>query len=101
MKVYNTLSEALTDLDKRGYTHDFNLTEDCIECKADHQKISPEKFEIVEFYRFEGMTSTDDESVVYVIETQDGLKGTLVDAYGVYSDSLSPKMIDKLKFAQG
>lgn len=97
MYSYDTLSEAIRDLERRGYTHDFNLAENCIECKAIHTKVEPEFFEIVEVYRFEGMTSTDDESVVYAIETSDGLKGTLADAYGTYADSLTRKMSEKLR----
>ena len=98
MYTYDTLSQALNDLYKRGYTYDFNLQEKQIECKALNATYPPDSFSIVEFYRFEGMSSTDDESVLYVIETKNEIKGTLVDAYGVYSDSLSFEMIQKLKF---
>ena len=97
MYTYDTLSEAIRDLDRRGYTHDFNLAESCIECKDLDIRVNPSSFEIVEVYRFEGMTSTDDESVVYAIETSDGLKGTLADAYGTYADSLTREMSEKLR----
>ncbi|MAX82298.1 MAG: phosphoribosylpyrophosphate synthetase [Crocinitomicaceae bacterium] len=95
---YDTLSEAINDLNKRGYTFDFNLLTDGISHPETDKLYHPEAFNVVEFYRFEGMSSTDDESVVYAIETNDGLKGTLADAYGVYSDSLSPEMLEKMKF---
>lgn len=98
MYSYDTLSEALEDLAKRGYTQDFNLLESCIECTDPKKKISPDSFKIVEVYRFEGMTSTDDESILFAIETDDGLKGTMVDAYGTYAHSLSPEMIKKLQY---
>ena len=91
MYNYDTLSEALNDLAKRGYTLDFSL-------KSVQIKFNSKSFNVVEFYRFEGMSSTDDESVLYVIETKDGMKGTLVDAYGIYADSLSNELIQKLKF---
>ena len=39
------------------------------------------------FYRFEGESDPDDNAILYIIETNDGTKGTLVDAYGVYNDS--------------
>jgi len=96
MYSYDTLSEAIRDLESRGYTHDFNLAENCIECKAIHKKVGPEYFKILEVYRFDGMTNPDDESVVYAIETSNGLKGTLTDAYGTYSDSLTKEMREKL-----
>lgn len=91
MYNYDTLSEALNDLTKRGYTLDFNLN-------SVQKKFSSKSLNVVEVYRFEGMSSTDDESVLYVIETSDGMKGTLVDAYGTYADSVSVELIQKLKF---
>jgi len=99
MKTYDTLSEALNDAQNRGYTFDFNLLENCIECKSLDKNFQPDQFNIVEVHRFEGMTNPDDNSVLYLIETEDGTKGTLVDAYGTYADSLSREMIEKLKIA--
>ena len=45
MKSYETVSEAVNDLSKRGYTHDFNIGEDCITC-GDKLSLSPEDFEV-------------------------------------------------------
>jgi len=98
MKSYDTLTEALNDLQKRGYTCDFNLREKDIESKKLKESYQPDYFEIIEVHRFEGMSSTDDSSVLYVIETDTGLKGTLVDAYGTYANSVSKEMLDKLRF---
>jgi hypothetical protein len=33
------------------------------------------------------MSVPDDNAVLYVIETADGTKGTLIDAYGIYTDA--------------
>jgi hypothetical protein len=96
MHTYDTLSQALNDLQARGFTYDFNLLENNLECKAKQSLYNPQQFNVVEVYRFEGMTNPDDSSVVYAIETEDGLKGALVDAYGAYADSLSPELIAKL-----
>lgn len=96
MKNYDTLSEALNDLKKRGYSNDFNLKPHCIECVAYKLELHPEQFEVKEIYRFEGMSNPDDNSILYAIESSDGLKGVLVDAYGVYADALSEEMIRKL-----
>ena len=94
---YETLSEALADLWKRGYTNDFNLHTDRIECKGLNLKLKPEDFEIMEFYRFEGNTDPGDEEIVYAIESKDGTKGVLVDAFGTYSGEISPEILNRLK----
>lgn len=96
MKQYATLVDALNDLRARGYTHDFNLRETCLECSQVRRTLQPEEFRIVEVYRFEGMSNPDDNTVLYAIESEDGLKGVLVNAYGVYADPLSSDMVAKL-----
>lgn len=94
MKAYDTVTEALNDLRQRGYTSDFNLLFDCIQEKD--IRISPEDFEIVEDYRFEGNTDPGDEAIVYAIETKNGKKGVLVHGYGTYAEDVSDDMIRKL-----
>lgn len=98
MKNYQSLSQAINDLRARGYIQDLNLKPDHIECPALNLQLHPEDFVIDEFYRFEGMSNTDDNSIVFAISSKDGVKGVLVDAYGMYSESLNEAMIHKLKF---
>lgn len=98
MYIYDTLTDAVSDLEKRGYEYDFILAADCIECKAIDLQLMPEEFEIDEVYRFEGMTDPGDSSVIYAISSPVGnLKGVLIDAYGVYAENVSPELLDKLK----
>ncbi|MES2621919.1 MAG: phosphoribosylpyrophosphate synthetase [Bacteroidota bacterium] len=97
MKSYDTLTEALADLKTRGYDRDFNLRENCIECTNSKKQLSPADFEITEVYRFEGMTNPSDQSILYAIESKDGMKGTLVNAYGPDADPVSQELIAKLR----
>ena len=76
MNNYDTLSEAINDLQRKGYTYDFKVDKT---------------------YRFEGMSSTDDNSVLYAISSKNGIKGLLVDAYGVYAENISEAMRKKLR----
>lgn len=96
-KSYDTLSEAIRDLQRRGYSYDFNLKPHCLECASLNLQIHPEDFEIDEVHRFEGMSSTDDNSILYAIVAKDGINGTLVDAYGVYAENISEEMRKKLR----
>ena len=97
MMNYDTLSEAINDLKQRGYGYDFNLKPTCLECASLKIEIKPEEFKVDEIYRFEGMSSTDDNSVLYAISSKNGVKGILVDAYGVYAENISEEMRKKLR----
>ena len=69
-----------------GYDDDFKVVEGQLTSLKTEKKFSPDQVNVVNFFRFEGQSDPNDNTIMYVIETSDGLKGTLVDAYGVYSD---------------
>lgn len=98
MKItYTSLSEAINDLTKKGYTYNFNMKEECIECAENQRQLQPEEFEIDEKHRFQEMSDVDNESVLYAISsTDDKIKGLLVNAYGIYADYASFKLVQKL-----
>jgi hypothetical protein len=97
MKSYDTVTEALKDLKLRGFTIDFNIAFDKIICSDNKVCLNPNEFEIVEVYRFEGETDPGDENVVYAIESKNNtIKGTMSSAYGMYAESISTEMIQKL-----
>ena len=98
MKSFSTLSEAIDALKQEGYTEDFNLLENCIECGGKPYKMKHDEFKIDAFFRFEGDTDPSDECIVYAISSDKyHLKGTLVNGYGGSSDPLADEMIKKLK----
>ena len=87
MPYMKSLATCLKRVVNEGYTEDFEITNDGLEAKQHHKQYHPEQIEIVNFFRFEGESDPDDNAILYVIETNDGTKGTLIDAYGVYHDS--------------
>ena len=93
--VYDTVTEAINGLRQRGFILDFNLKENCLVC--DEHKIDVDDFEIVEVYRFEGNTDPADEAIVYAVESRKGLKGVLVNGYGISAESMSADMAKKLE----
>lgn len=96
MTPYNDLLEAINGLKEQGYTVDFNLAENFLMCLASNRKWKPEDFKVDTFYRFEGMSNPDDNSILYAISAPDGVKGTLVNSYGVYAESASTPLLQKL-----
>jgi uncharacterized Fe-S cluster protein YjdI len=98
---YETLSGAIAALKREGYTEDFNLRQNCIECGEGSFTIFHDEFKIDKFYRFEGDTDPGDESILYAISSDKyGLKGVLVNGYGVSTEALTDEMLHTLKIAR-
>ena len=88
MKVqpYKTMTEALEDLKKRGFTANFEFLNNVFRAVDSGKTFQADDLTIVEHHRFEGASDPDDMSVVYAIEAGDGTRGILVDAFGVYAN---------------
>jgi hypothetical protein len=97
MKNYESLVDALSDLKERGYEADFETASFCLYCGDLDIRLNPEAFNVDEVYRFEGDSSPDDNAIVYAISSNTGVKGTLVDGYGTYSENLNFDMAQKLR----
>lgn len=96
MQTFDTLVEALNALRTEGYIHDFNIDGNCLECKTENLKLNANEFEVAHVYRFEGETDPADQTILYAIESHHGLKGTLVNAYGVYAEDIAADLVSKL-----
>ncbi len=95
---YGTLSETITGLKKEGYTLDFNISQERLVCNAANTILSPDDFEIDKVYRFEGASNPDDQAILYAISSPKfGVKGVLINGYGVSADAATNAIIAKLK----
>jgi hypothetical protein len=87
MTFMTDLDKCLNFLEEKGYTDQFRVEKKyLVSLKDSKKKYKPKDVNAVNFYRFEGISDPDDMSILYAIETCDGTKGTLIDAYGRYSD---------------
>ena len=86
MPYMQSLAVCLSKVVKEGYTEGFKVTEQGLEAPNNHHQYAPEEINVINFFRFEGESDPDDNAILYVIETNDGTKGTLIDAYGIYND---------------
>lgn len=82
-----SLASCLNKLVLDGYTEDFKAAERGLLSLQSEKIYEPSQIHVVNFFRFEGASDPADNTILYVIETNDGVKGTLVDAYGSYADS--------------
>ena len=89
--------KVLADLNQSGYTTQFKACEKGLTSLETQKCYKPKEVEVKHFYRFEGESSSDDNSIIYAIETKNGEKGTLIDSYGAYSDPLVEDFIKKVK----
>jgi hypothetical protein len=92
-KKYETLSEAVNALNKRGYTYDFQIKDKGLFCTASNCYYQTRELLITEVYRFEGISDPMYNEVVYAVESNDGLKGVIIDAYGAYSDEFKTNLL--------
>jgi len=98
---FDTMTEAIQWLQGKGFIHDFNLKEDCIGFNNGTQSMSPDDFTVEYFFRFEGDTDPGDENIVYGINSDTyNVKGVIVNAFGMYADTLSNEMLKKLSVYQ-
>jgi hypothetical protein len=82
-----TLVSCLNALVNKGFDEDFKVNDKGMRSLKTDKIYQPDEVKVVSFYRFEGTSDPGDESILYAIETNDGHKGTLVDAYGPYADT--------------
>lgn len=93
----NSLSMCLTKAIGNGFTTNFLVSKDGrMHIESGPESYQPNQVQIVNFYRFEGESDPADNSILYLIETEDGMKGTLLDAYGPYAQEQISQFIKQV-----
>lgn len=93
MAYMKSLVFCLGKVMEDGYTAHFSVTDNGV-METDTKKLYPaDQVKVITFFRFEGRDHPGEKAVLYVLETIDGIKGTLVDAFEKFADSLSNKFI--------
>lgn len=90
-------SDRLEQLRKEGFTNDFMVKDGYLTFNDSPVGYKPESVKIVSYYRYEGISDPADNSIVYAMETSDGHKGILTDAYGMYADEKTGKFIQQVE----
>lgn len=86
VKTYSSMTEAMEDLRSRGFTANFEFLNQTFRDLESGKTFTADELTIVEHYRFEGASDPEDMSVVYAIESHDGTRVIIADAYGVYAN---------------
>ena len=99
MNAYETVTEAVNDLSKKGYTASFNKQQANDNFSTINS--SPEHFTIDDVFRFEGDTDPADETIVIAVSSaKHAIKGILVNGYGIYDDAATSEVIRKLVLSE-
>ena len=78
---FENLYEAVDALTKEGYKETFKAEQSFIKALYSKNEYHPDELKIIKCFRFDYMTNPDDESVLFAIIADDGIKGTLVMSY--------------------
>jgi hypothetical protein len=98
MPHYRTpMADKMKCLNGQGYVEEFQMCDEGLKSLRTEKVFQPEDIIVVERQRFEGMSDPDDMAILYVIETKNGLKGTIVDAFGIYSNKELLEFMNKVK----
>lgn len=81
-----TLAGTMDDLARRGFTEHFIPTDGMLRAVNSGKMVRADEVMVAEYHRYEGVSDPDDMAILYALETLSGLRGTLVDAFGVYAD---------------
>jgi hypothetical protein len=95
-----TLSESTNDAFSRGYNENFRVVTSGLSTADGKIIYNPQDIMISDFYRFEGLSDPQDNSILYLIETVDGKKGILIDAYGPDADAKISSFIRQVEIIQ-
>ena len=81
-----TLAEAIEEFVGKGFVARFSIVGCRLRVIDTNETLDPGDLVIRGYRRFEGASDPDDMSIVYAVETNSGWQGTIVDAFGVYSE---------------
>ena len=99
--MMRTLSNAIERLVGRVFTANFGVVGDRLRAFDSGKTFGAHEVIIREFQRFEGVSDPDDMAIVYAIESTDGTRGSLVDAFGAYANPTMSAFLHDVPIRRG
>ncbi len=81
---------------EKGYVSNFYFKDDKLIHSETKKEYLPKDIYLVAEHRYEGMSDPSDMSILYVIKTNSGEKGTVLMAYGPNADLESAEFFNKI-----
>ncbi len=92
-----SLALCLNKMVLDGYDDDFKINDKGLKSLKTEKIYQPEDITISNFFRFEGQSDPNDNTILYVVESDDGAKGTIVDAYEPYADTKLSEFMNQVE----
>ena len=86
-----TLSDTIERLTREGSSVHFGVVGNRLRAFESGETFEAHEVIVREYQRFEGVSNPDDMAIVYAIESLNGVRGSLVDAFGVTPRLRSPR----------
>jgi hypothetical protein len=97
MEGYQNKIQAIIDLQKRGYDHDFVLGKEFLFCVQKSEWLFPDDFEIVAAYHFRNEHARKRRRIIFAISSVNcDHKGILMTSYDCYAEGISIHLWSKL-----
>ncbi len=87
------LSTKIKELEKKGFDQELVFANGTLKDKTG-KTYQATDLKILEEHRFEGESDPGSMSILYALQSNSGVKGTVVTAYGTYADELAEFMVD-------
>jgi hypothetical protein len=99
--VQSTPLKVLDRLADLGFKNTFQIKDGELHCVESEQSFPPENLLLKGAYRFEGPSNPDDMSIVYALETTDGTRGIIMDAFGVRANRAISEFMGRVQDDRG
>ena len=83
----------MNQLTKSGFEEGLIMNDNRLRLRGGKIQYAPSEVKLKNFYRYEGMSDPEDNSILYLLETYDGHKAVIMDSYGMYADGKVTKFI--------
>lgn len=91
------LLKCIKKAEADGYVTGFEVTEEGLHVKDDTHYFKPGEIFINNCFRFELASDPSENSIVYLLETRDGQKGIMINAYDAYADPVLASFIKEVE----
>ena len=95
-----TVAEAIEDLNRRGFVGHFGVTAGGLREFGTGVTFRATALRICECFHLEADSDPSETAIVYAIEAETGVRGTLVDAFGLYADPAISEFMTRVSIRQ-